>query len=206
VWSYLEIENPKTVWEELLIWRSDELAARKDLVNRGLTRLQIDAMNQGFVVYESAWLRTIAKFEEVVSCFRLPMPEQIKRLHELEKQEDKLKEMPSMDRTYRQLLSFTGPIYAKVGMAIVIRERHFDLLQTIEAIRLHAAETGQWPNKLTDIKLVPVPNDPASGKPFEFKRIGNKIELYAPPPIASEQPNRGNAIRYQLTLRPIEKR
>jgi hypothetical protein len=127
-------------------------------------------------------------------------------LHELEKEEDVLKEKPSTDRTYRQLLSYTGPIYAKVGMAIVIRERHFDLLQTIEAIRLYAAETGQWPDKLTDIKLVPIPNDPATGKPFEFTRKGNKIELYAPPPIAGERPDRGNAIRYDLTLRPIEKR
>jgi hypothetical protein len=74
----LKIENPKTVWEELLAWRCDEMASRKDLANRGVARQQIDAMNPGFVVFESAWLRTIAKFDEVVSCFRLPMPEQIK--------------------------------------------------------------------------------------------------------------------------------
>lgn len=98
-----------------------------------------------------------------------------------------------------------SPATAKVDHAQLRTERQFDLLQTIEAIRLHAAETGQWPDKPADIKLVPVPNDPATGKPFEFKRNGNKIELYAPPPIAGEQPNRGNAIRYDLTLRPIAK-
>ena len=71
---------------------------------------------------------------------------------------------------------------------------------------LHGSETGTWPEKLADIKCVPIPNDPATGKPFEFKRVGNKIELFSPPPIAGQKPDRVNAIRYELTLRPIEKK
>ena len=46
--------------------------------------------------------------------------------------------------------------------------RQINLLRTVEALRMYAAEHGRWPEKLEDIKAVPVPNDPFTEKPFEY--------------------------------------
>ena len=51
-------------------------------------------------------------------------------------------------------------------------------LRCIEAVRLHAAANkGQLPAKLSDITAVPVPDDPASGRPFEYRPDGNRFVL-----------------------------
>lgn len=136
----------------------------------------------------------------------LPLPEAVQAFHRQETENKMWHQSHPWDRMYIKIGMFFSPATAKLHSAQVRMERQFDMLQTIEAIRLHAAETGTWPEKLTDIKSVPVPNDPATGKPFEFTRNGNKIELLAPPAIAGDKPGKSNSLRYDLTLRPIEKR
>src|SRR5262249_35100520 len=49
-------------------------------------------------------------------------------------------------------------------------ERQFAVLRLIEAIRLYAANhEGKLPPSLTDIKDVPVPVCPVTGKSFEYR-------------------------------------
>lgn len=50
-------------------------------------------------------------------------------------------------------------------------------LRAIEAIRLHAAATGALPNSLDEIKAVPVPNNPVTGKPFSYSLNGQTATL-----------------------------
>ena len=51
-------------------------------------------------------------------------------------------------------------------------------LRVIEAIRMHAAyNNGQLPDSLADITVVPVPLHPETGKPFPYRKIGNKAVL-----------------------------
>jgi DNA-directed RNA polymerase specialized sigma24 family protein len=47
-------------------------------------------------------------------------------------------------------------------------QREARRLQVIEAVRMHAAATGKLPATLEEITVVPVPLDPASGKPFRY--------------------------------------
>ncbi len=50
-------------------------------------------------------------------------------------------------------------------------------------MRLYAAEhEGKLPAALDDIKEVPIPVDPVSGKPFGYKLEGGTATLDAPPP------------------------
>jgi hypothetical protein len=52
------------------------------------------------------------------------------------------------------------------------------LLRIFEALRMYAANhDGRWPDRLDDIKEVPIPNNPFDGKPFLYRRDGDKAVL-----------------------------
>ncbi len=58
-------------------------------------------------------------------------------------------------------------------------------LLTLEGIRMHAAKHGDLPHSLSDVKIVPLFDNPWSGRPFEYSlesRMGNLqvFELAAP--------------------------
>jgi hypothetical protein len=50
-------------------------------------------------------------------------------------------------------------------------------LRVIEAIRMHAAATGSLPKSLGEIKAVPVPANPVTGKPFAYSLQGETATL-----------------------------
>ncbi len=50
----------------------------------------------------------------------------------------------------------------------------------IEALRMHAAATGSLPNSLDEIKSVPVPNNPVTGKPYVYRMEGETAVLDMP--------------------------
>lgn len=71
-------------------------------------------------------------------------------------------------------------------------------LRTIEAIRMHAAANdGKLPRSLEAITIVPVPNDPSTGKPFNYRLEDNKATLDVPAP--APQPMR-NGKRFEITI------
>ncbi len=55
-----------------------------------------------------------------------------------------------------------------------------DALRVVEAIRMHAAETGKLPASLDEIEVVPVPENPRTGKPFEYRWDGDAAVLELP--------------------------
>jgi hypothetical protein len=68
--------------------------------------------------------------------------------------------------------------------AIVIRHTRFDRdmesLRCIEAIRLYAySHNGKLPSNLEDIKEVPIPQNPMTGKPFPYHLDGDTAVLMA---------------------------
>jgi hypothetical protein len=79
-------------------------------------------------------------------------------------------------------------------------ERHIALLRTIEAIRLHAAANkGRPPATLAEIQLVPVPNDPITGKSFIYSTQANQFTLTGPAPQGADATY---SLRYDVTLAP----
>ena len=56
-------------------------------------------------------------------------------------------------------------------------------LRAIEAIRMHAhAHDGKLPASLDEVKIVPVPHNPATGQPFAYRREGETAVLEGPMP------------------------
>ncbi len=53
-------------------------------------------------------------------------------------------------------------------------------IQVVEAIRMHAAVTGKLPGTLDEIKAVPLPLNPATNKPYQYRLEGEKGVLDLP--------------------------
>jgi hypothetical protein len=76
-------------------------------------------------------------------------------------------------------------------------DREVASLRVIEALRMHAAtHDGKLPERLEDINEVPVPNNPATGKPFAYRLNGTTAILELPP---SDRLASGNC-RYEIQI------
>jgi hypothetical protein len=77
-------------------------------------------------------------------------------------------------------------------------ERRIAALRTIEAIRLHAAANdGRLPATLADIQVVPVPEDPITGKAFLYSVKGDQFTLTGPAP---DKDDPAMVLAYDVTL------
>lgn len=78
-------------------------------------------------------------------------------------------------------------------------DREIAALRCIEAIRLHAAgNDGKLPAGLADVKVVPVPINPVTGRPFGYKASGNTFLLDAPGPPGGRPKD---SQRYEVTVK-----
>jgi hypothetical protein len=75
-------------------------------------------------------------------------------------------------------------------------DRRVAILRVVEAIRQHAATSGKLPETLSQVTEVPVPDDPATCKPFEFGRQGHAALLHA-----SEAGIKHAPTSYRITIR-----
>jgi hypothetical protein len=109
----------------------------------------------------------------------------------------RLKEAPDDEGHY--LGKWLLPAMEKVRLAQTRLDRRIALLRVIEALRLHAAASGgKLPERLADVTVVPVPDDPGTGKPFAYRADGKTATLSSTLP---GEPAEHNGLRYRLTLR-----
>jgi len=72
------------------------------------------------------------------------------------------------------------PVFGKTARTQARCERNFEILRTIEAIRLYAhSHDGKLPGSLDDVKDVPIPSNPMTGKPFPYHLEGDTAVLMA---------------------------
>ncbi len=78
-------------------------------------------------------------------------------------------------------------------------QRDIAVLQTIEALRMAAAEVGgKWPNALSELQQCPAPLDPITGASFIYKVEHGKAVLELPPPEGKPADTFGK--RYEVSL------
>jgi hypothetical protein len=88
------------------------------------------------------------------------------------------------------------PTVVSVKIAETRPERKVAALRTIEALRMHvASKGGGLPASLDEVKEVPIPLDPMTGKPFAYHLEGATAVLSGPPPVP------GQPFTYRITLR-----
>ena len=75
------------------------------------------------------------------------------------------------------IASMLLPAAEQVIWAQLRIERDMDALMVTYALRMRAAEAGRFPEKLSDISVVPVPDNPATGKPLEYRLDAKQLCL-----------------------------
>jgi len=99
------------------------------------------------------------------------------------------------------LASLLLPAMTKVLNAQIRVDRRIAALRCVEAVRLYAAaHEGKAPATLDDVKDVPIPLDPYTGKPFTYKAEKSTATIEGPAP-EGEPATVSNRIRYEVTLK-----
>ena len=84
-------------------------------------------------------------------------------------------------------------------MAQTTLDRNIAAVRVIEALRMHtAAHGGELPDKLSDATESPIPDDPGTGKPFEYQSDGESATLISRIP-GEEIAKTG--LRYRLVMK-----
>jgi len=120
------------------------------------------AIVHGLVEYEE-------KLGRMQAAMTLPYPQAKALLAELDRELRDRSPTTEIQAPAIHLSRLLLPAVSKVLMASARTERRLAALRVVEALRLHAARTGDWPKSLAEVTAVPVPDDPTTGKPFEYK-------------------------------------
>ncbi len=153
--------------------------ARKELIARGRTAKDVAAMPAVQAVFLNSYERYRDLADDCRKWFLLGGPEAVAGIEKIGERVKKLK-VEAKDDIIVQVFLNVLPTMAKTFESLSRTERRIAQLRALEAIRLHAALAGQLPKELADIKKVPVPNDPLTGRPFEYAIAEGGFTLTAP--------------------------
>jgi hypothetical protein len=169
---------------------------KKMLVARGFDAQAVERLPVLQVGFLASIHRYQAIMDDMIKWSNEPYYVSAPELAKLEKQLGELKASYGEGIPMASLLI---PAINKVNLATTRLDRRIAALRCIEAIRLHAAANGgQLPTSLDEIKEAPIPHDPLTGKPFEYQVEGAKATLKGVSPMG---PNSNiYAIYYELSL------
>jgi hypothetical protein len=157
--------------------KSESLPAAREYLktSRKQTEPQLAAMSDDQIVA----LYLAGSFRELHDDFYkdgyLPIPEALPRIKAAEGRIKTVKSGPLAFFTQSQMIT-SRALEAELRL-----DRRVAVLRVIEAIRMYAAShAGALPEALSKIAEVPVPDDPATGKPFEYRLNGHSADLSGP--------------------------
>ena len=111
-----------------------------------------------------------------------------------------LRDLPQPVIDLSEQAEFEDPdIREKVHLLMNRLDRHVAALKCFEAMRLYTtAHNGKFPDQLSDITSVPVPNDPVTHKAVIYTRTGANAVLEMPPIKGATD---RDTMRYELSLK-----
>ena len=173
--------------------------ARKHLTELGWPAATVEKMPAAQAVALRAVTAYRTMTDDQTKCFSLPYPDARAELAKVRERADKLKK--ESNDPIVATFALTLPSMEKTLEAHARVNRRAAAIRAVEAVRLQAAaDDGKPPKSLTDVKIVPVPEDPYTRKPFEYTASDTAFTLTGPPPTG-EKPHIGNSFRYEVTLR-----
>jgi hypothetical protein len=169
--------------------------ARAYLLSTGVTRETLEAMPIDQVVGLYFVEEYRRDSQEMWKAWELPFWEGVGQLRRTAQELE-----PARNGIDSPLVAFVPPLVSPRWRFAQL-ERECALLRTIEALRDYAARhEGQPPDSLEQIKDLPIPPDPITGKPFVYERAGQTAVLTAPPPPSLEHRWYHDAVRYELSF------
>ena len=191
-------------WTQAAYIEAAQKEARESLVKQGLKADVVAAMPAFQAVTLYAYRDYRDSREEVLKWIQVPEGRKHPGFAQASQRFERSGER--LDRLlFRGLLRGLGgigsPAYENVFKATNRLERRLAALRCVEALRMHAARHGRWPARLEDVKDVPVPTDPLTGKPFDYQfRDANHAVVGTPAPTGEPQTPDMTYI-YELELR-----
>jgi hypothetical protein len=177
-------------------------AAKKALVANGWSQQKVDAMPHVQVAMLHALMEYDQLLDETIKWQGFPYYQAEPHFKEADRRVRMSRVRNDPDTPAIRLAPLLLPAVQKVTLAQTRTERRIAALRCVEAIRLHAANhAGKWPATLAEIKDVPIPVDPITGKSFVYMQNGEHASLVSP--NSPNVPNSQNyAVTYVLTLKP----
>jgi hypothetical protein len=171
-------------------------AARAELLQLGQPGQTVDELPDAQALLLRNLLLLRQWWDSTVEAFRLPYHQAQARFAKLDQQVQQ--RIRRQDDVLLRVYALTLKSVWKTYHAFARTQRRIAALQTLEAIRWHAAtHHGQLPERLADITVTPIPNDPYTGQPFLYRRTADGFILEAPPP-AGEKPDSLNTLQYVI--------
>jgi hypothetical protein len=131
---------------------------------------------------------------------RLPFHEAREQLLELQERLHGKRDLETAADLADAIVGSAFPWLASNAYSAAASDRHVAALRCVEALRLHAKLNGRkLPAQLSDVRIVPVPDDPMTGKPFEYTLDGATAVLKAPDLERMNRPH--YRIHFRITLR-----
>ncbi len=157
--------------------------AKERLIAQGMDRNRVEKMAVGQVIaiYTD---RVYRKFSDAFEAqWYVPFADMSNANASLEKQLVSAKPFGSgEDREILPIVTLLLPAMHAARGAQVRLERDVAALRVIEALRIYAAQNnGKLPERLDEITAVPVPDNPATRKPFIYHLNGTTAVLELPP-------------------------
>jgi hypothetical protein len=165
--------------------------AKQHLIEHGRPAAEVEAMPVAQVVllYTVEAYRELS--DEMFRCCFLPYPEGRKGF---EQAEENLRRPSGRSREIIPLAATLLPAIGSVKNAETRAQLTFARLRILEALRIYAAaHDGRLPERLSAIHEVPIPLNPYTGQPFEYRRDGDRAAMWG-------DNGRGEAWRYEITM------
>ncbi|MBN2589296.1 MAG: hypothetical protein JXA96_05515 [Sedimentisphaerales bacterium] len=143
--------------------------AKKHLESKGFSNERIEQMPaaQAVMIYQKQQYMEIV--DNIYKWFELPYSQVQSRFNEAEKLASK---QQNNNGFKTNVFFMIMPAVSRIAFMEARLERDIAMLRTIEAIRMFAANhSGEIPESLADITIVPIPVDPVTGKNFVYKKV-----------------------------------
>lgn len=169
--------------------------AKRALIEGGMSAQRVEAMS----IYQIGLLYTMKQHHELIDAavkgYSLPYPLAVQGIEAAKSLADRAKAegseiIPIASQVHPAILATRG--------AVARGDRQIAVLRVIEALRIYgASHDAKLPDQLSDISEVPIPDDPVTAKPFQYRRDGDKAFLQGP--TMHEV-----ALNYEITMSPAK--
>ena len=152
-------------------------AAKDRLIERGMSRDDVEKMAVGQVLMIDTRHEILLLANDVEKSLYVPA-EAIKAFENAV--EDRLYTDQPFENLGRAIGSMLLPATYQIRSAQLMIESQLRAFQVVEAIRMHVADTGELPKTIDEIKIVPVPLNPGTGKKFVYWLDGDTAVIDIP--------------------------
>lgn len=174
--------------------------AKEALIAEGMDADLVERMPVGQVIAIHTARITRATFDDTFKLSFLPADEANRRWNEVE---DRLRQQQQgvlSGQSGIPLAALLLPAIGATRTAETRMSRDRAALQTIEALRMHAATVGSLPAALAEVDIVPVPANPATGQPFPYSYDATAKTATLEIPAMPNFPARHDGKRYVIRL------